>query len=79
MVAHQEIPFLCFYGIFRCKDGQGWLFRIIGPLSHASFYLVEISFRSFFGKMFPSDIRGILNSLLGIFTAFGTAGYVKVT
>ena len=49
-----------------CQDPKGLLFKIFGPLSHACFYIVVVSFMSFYTKMFPKEIRGILDNFTGI-------------
>ena len=57
---------LCFQALFMCKDPKGLLFKIVGPLSHSCFSLVVVSFMSFYTKMFPKEIRGILENFTGI-------------
>ena len=49
-----------------CEEPNGLLFKIAGPLSHSCFSLVVVSFMSFYTKMFPKEIRGILENFTGI-------------
>ena len=62
-----------------CENPKGLLFKIFGPLSHACFYIVVVSFMSFYTKMFPKEIRGILENFTGMLSEIGSVLFINIS
>ena len=67
---------LVFYSVWTVQDPTSWIFYVLVPLLHLSFYIVVIVSTSYMQKMFPKDIRGMCMSVEGIFSIIGIAIYL---
>ena len=45
---------------------------------HVSYYGVVMTFEAYLTKMYPSDLRGMMNSCQGIFSSLGGVTYLTI-
>jgi hypothetical protein len=69
---------LLFLAAYTIKDPTKWLFYIVLPLMHVGYYAVVMTFEAYLTKMYPSEVRGMMNSCQGIFSTIGTVFYLNL-
>ena len=57
---------LLFFMAFRINDPTKLPFYFIMPLVHVSYFGVLVTFDAYLTKMYPADLRGMMNSCQGI-------------
>lgn len=58
-----------FFAIYSIKNPDTWFFYLIIPVVHVTFFASILLPVSYIAKMFPKDIRGMMNSMVGVFGA----------
>lgn len=51
-----------FFMAFKIKDPSNLPFYFIVPMLHVSYFGVVMTFKAYLTKMYPSDLRGMMNS-----------------
>ena len=65
------------FALYTIKDPDTKFFFLIIPSVHVMFFATKILAESYTAKMFPKDIRGMLNSVYGML--FTIASFVYLT
>ena len=63
---------------FKIDDPSKLPFYFIVPMLHVSYYGVVMTFEAYLTKMYPSDLRGMMNSCQGIFSTLGGVVYLSI-
>lgn len=56
----------CYFMAYTINDPTHWPFFIIVPLLHTSFHVTIVVVDGFIQKMYPKEIRAMLNSMYGV-------------
>jgi len=65
-----------YYLVWNIKDPTDWSFYLIMPLIHVTYYVVVMTNQAYIQKMYPPEIRGMCNSIAGIFSTLGSFIYL---
>lgn len=68
---------LIFSMVWKIKDPTHWSFYLAVPLTHVSYYIVVMTNNAYISKMYPKEIRGMCNSVGGIFGTLGSFMYLN--
>jgi hypothetical protein len=63
---------------FKIDDPSKLPFYFIVPMLHVTYYGVVMTFEAYLTKMYPSDLRGMMNSCQGIFSTLGGVVYLSI-
>ena len=56
-------------------DPTSPLFYALVPLTHVTFYAVQVINLSYLQRMFPPNLRGVMNGLIGVITQLSSLMY----
>ena len=54
------------FALYTIKDPDTWFFYLVIPILHVTYFASILVCVSYIAKMFPKDIRGMLNSVIGV-------------
>lgn len=64
------------FSLYTIKDPNSWFFFLMVPLVHVMYFATKITAESYITKMYPKDIRGMMNSFYGIFFSLTSFFYL---
>ena len=63
---------------FYIEDPFSYQFYTVMPLLYVSHYSTVIINLSYLNKMYPKDVRGMMNSVQGLFSKIGQLGFIQM-
>ena len=70
---------LTFYLSYIIEDPRSVMFGIVVPTTHVAYFMVMIILNSYMQKMFPKEIRGMMNSFTGVMANLGSLFYLGIS
>lgn len=70
---------LVFYLSYSIDNPRSLEFSIVVPMTHVAYFMVMIILNSYMQKMYPKEIRGVLNSFTGVMSYLGSLFFVVIS
>lgn len=68
-----------FYLSYSIENPRSVMFAIVVPMTHVAYFMVMIILNSYMQKMYPKEIRGMLNSFTGVMASLGSLFYMGIS